>query len=115
MNLDGRLTRLELDSREAILEYLRASGFLERGQLQGDCLVVGGCSRIAYFHRSISLLIICDKHTIDFTDLKKCRKTYHLCNWRQKISVGFVFGFLCRIHLDGDGVAVILFCLIFVF
>jgi hypothetical protein len=36
-----------------ILEYLCASGFLERCQLQGGCLVVGGCSRIAYFHSYI--------------------------------------------------------------
>ena len=36
-----------------ILEYLCASGFFERGHLQGGRLVVGGCSRIAYFHAPI--------------------------------------------------------------
>jgi hypothetical protein len=40
-----------------ILEYLCASGFFERGQLQGGRLVVGGYSRIAYFHSSILRLI----------------------------------------------------------
>jgi hypothetical protein len=36
-----------------ILEYLCASGFFERGQLQGGCLVVGAGSRIAVFHDCI--------------------------------------------------------------
>ncbi len=41
---------------------------------------------------------------LDFTGAAACCKTYPLCNGRQKIGGGSVFGFPCRVHLDGGGV-----------
>jgi hypothetical protein len=47
-----------------ILEYLFASGLFKRGHLQVGRLVVGGCSRIAYFHAPILLLTYATRNTL---------------------------------------------------